>query len=386
MRAGERALSFVHARGRVRVEGARIATLDAPPRADELCIDLGGDRLLPGLINAHDHLQLNALPRLKYRGRYARATEWIEDIGPRLGVDPMFVANGAVPRAQRLLIGGVKNLLSGVTTVAHHDPLYAPLCQHAFPVRVVNRYGWSHSLPLEGDEAVRRSFRQTPAHWPWIIHAAEGIDDAARAEFDQLDALGCLRSNTVLVHGVALSDRQQQRLVEAGAALVWCPTSNLHLFDRTSDIGYLFEHRRVALGSDSRVSGRRDLLAELDAAREVSRLDEAALESLVTDRASDVLSLPDRGVIRPGALADLVVLPEGLPLSRATRADIRLVLIDGVPRYADPDLARAFGGAADLVEVRVDGRGKYLARSLVAAIDAAQLREPGLETLLEKTA
>ena len=387
MRRADRALSFINARGggRLRVEGSRIAGLDAPPRADDLCIDLHGDRLLPGLINAHDHLQLNALPRLKYRSRYARASEWIDDIGPRLGVDPMFVANGAVPREQRLLLGGVKNLLSGVTTVAHHDPLYASLCQDGFPVRVVTRYGWSHSLSLDGAEAVRRSFRQTPSHWPWIIHAAEGIDDAAGAEFEQLDALGCLRSNTVLVHGVALRSRQQERLVKAGAALVWCPGSNLHLFERTPDIRFLFQHRRVALGSDSRVSGGRDLLAELDAARQAAQLDEAALESLVTDRAAEVLSLGDRGAIRPGALADLVVLPEGLALSRATRADIRLVLIDGVPRYADPDLARSFGGAADLAEVRVDGRRKYLSRSLVAALSAAQIHEPGLDVLHELT-
>ncbi len=253
-------------------------------------------------------------------------------------------------------------------------------------MRVLSDYGWSHSLPLDGAEAVRRSFQQTPSHWPWIIHAAEGIDDAARAEFDQLDALGCLHSNTVLVHGVALDERRQRRLVATGAALVWCPTSNLHLFDRTPDIRALFDARRLALGSDSRISGQRDLLAELRVARNVSTLNEGEIESLVTDRAAEVLRLPDRGILAPGALADLVVLPAGLPLSQAVRADIRLVLVGGVPRYADPDLARAFGGDADLVEVRVDGCRKYLARSLVDALRGARIHESGLATLLETTA
>ena len=388
MRTAERPVSLVNAlgRGAVRVSGSRILELDAAPRAGDLRVDLGGDRLLPGLINAHDHLQLNALPRLKYRDTYSRATEWIADIGPRLQVDPMFMANGAVPRDQRLLIGGIKNLLSGVTTVAHHDPCYDPLLERGFPVRVLSDYGWSHSLPLDGAEAVRRSFRQTPSHWPWIIHAAEGIDDAARAEFDQLDALGCLQSNTVLVHGVALDERRQRRLIATGAALVWCPTSNLHLFDRTPDIRALFDARRLALGSDSRISGQRDLLAELRVARNVSALDEAEIESLVTDRAAEVLRLPDRGILAPGAFADLVVLPAGLPLSQAVRADIRLVLVGGVPRYADPDLARAFGSDADLVEVRVDGRRKFLARPLVDALRGARIHEPGLATLLETTA
>ena len=82
------------------------------------------------------------------------------------------------------------------------------------------------------------------------------------------------------------------------------------------------------------------------------------------------------------------MLPAALPLSRAHRADLRLVLVGGVPRYADPDYAAAFGRDADLVAVRVDGRPKFLARSLVAALGAASIREPGLEldTRLPETA
>ncbi|HEX2012238.1 MAG TPA: hypothetical protein VJN44_14985, partial [Roseateles sp.] len=123
-------LTLINAQGApsaLRIAGDRIAALDASAGSGERCVDLRGDRLLPGLINAHDHLQLNALPRLKYRPRYTRVGEWIADIDPRLKSDPLLLANGRVPRAQRLAVGGLKNLLSGVTTVAHHDPLYAPL-------------------------------------------------------------------------------------------------------------------------------------------------------------------------------------------------------------------------------------------------------------------
>ncbi|HEX2010380.1 MAG TPA: amidohydrolase family protein, partial [Roseateles sp.] len=252
------------------------------------------------------------------------------------------------------------------------------LTEDGFPVRVLSHCGWSHSLALDGADAVRRSYRQTPPDWPWIIHAAEGTDAQAAAEFEQLEALGCLRANTLLVHGLALGAAQRRRLVQAGAGLVWCPGSNLHLFGRTLDIHDLFAHRRLALGSDSRISGERDLLAELHLARELSGLDEPGLEALVTERAAELLRLPDRGVLEPGALADLLVLPQGLPLSRASRADIRLVMVGGRPRYADPDLARAFGDTADLLPVQVDGRPKCLARPLVAALCASPLDEPGL--------
>ena len=363
----------------LRIVGSRIDAVGVPARPGDLRLDLRGDRVLPGLINAHDHLQLNGLPRLKYRPNYSNVREWIADIEPRLQSEPMFIANHAVPREQRLLIGGVKNLLSGVTTVAHHDPLDALLLRKAFPVRVVARCGWSHSLSVDGAQAVARSYRGTPQHWPWIVHAAEGVDADAAAELGELDALGCLRDNTLIVHGLALDQVKQQRLVQAGAGLIWCPSSNLHLFGRTPDVHFLFEQRRVALGSDSRISGGLDLLAELSVARGASRLDEASLDSLVTDRAAQLLRLPDRGRLEPGALGDIVVLPQGLPLSQACRADIRLVLIGGVPLYADPDFVQALGCEADCVRVKVDGRSKYLALSVAAPLAAAQVREPGLE-------
>ncbi len=266
----------------VRVVGSRIAAVNADPQPGDTHIDLRGARLLPGLINAHDHLQLNALPRLKYRELYGNAAEWIDDIRPRLESDPMFVANRAVERADRLLIGGIKNLLSGATTVAHHDPLYPGLAEDAFPIRVIASYGWSHSLSLDGAEQVRRAHRETPADWPWIIHAAEGTDVAAAAEFDRLESLGCITTNTLIVHGLALTPGQQVRLDAAGAGLIWCPSSNLHLFGRTLDVEALSTRGLVALGSDSRLSGARDLLAELRVARVCSGFDEARLEALVS--------------------------------------------------------------------------------------------------------
>lgn len=364
--------------GSLRIAGTQIAALSAAWRPGDVCLDLRGDRLLPGLINAHDHLQLNALPRLKYQDRYSRVSQWIADIDRHRASDPLLLANAAVPREQRLLIGGLKNLLSGVTTVAHHDPDYPALSDPGFPVRVLQGHGWSHSLGLDGPQALQQAQRRTPADKPWIVHAAEGCDAVAAAEFDQLEALGCIAANTVLVHGVALSTAQQRRLARAGAGLVWCPASNLHLFGRTPDVSWLFEQGRLALGSDSRISGGRDLLAELRVARQHARLDDAALELLVTERAAQLLRLPDRGRLQRGALADLIVLPAGLPLSQASRTDIQLVLIGGQARLAAPHYAEALGPAADLLPVELDGQPRYLARALVQALRTASLQEPGL--------
>lgn len=361
----------------LRVEAGRIA--EPLPRDGDRHVDLGGGRLLPGLINAHDHLQLNALPRLKYRASYEHASEWSDDIDLRRATDSQLLANAGVPRAQRLLIGGVKNLLSGVTTVAHHDPFYDELAAPDFPVRVPGGHGWAHSLALRGEAAVLASLKQTPPERPWIIHAAEGVGAPAAHEFDRLDALGCIRPHTVLVHGLALDAAQQRRLNQAGGGLVWCPGSNLHLFGRTLGAEALSRQTRLALGSDSRISGERDLLAELAVAREYVGWSEARLEALVTGRAAALLSLHDRGSLRCGQLADVLVLPPGVALSRATRADVRLVLVGGVPRYADADLVDQLGARDALKPVQVDGHAKLLAADLVAALQAAAIGEPGLE-------
>jgi len=346
------------------------------PATDGRRVDLGGARLLPGLINAHDHLHLNgALPRLRYRNGYRNASEWIADITPRLSTDSVLLAHRAEPRAQRLIAGGLKNLLSGVTTVLHHDPRDPVLDAPGFPVDAPAPAGWSHSLALDGEAAVRASRTAAAPGRPWVIHAAEGIDAAAALEFDRLDALGCIAPGTLLVHGLGLSAVQQRRMVEAGAGLVWCPGSNIHLFGRTLEPTWLFERGGLVLGSDSRISGGRDLLAEIAMVGELTGWPDARLEAWVTEGAARLLGLHDRGRLAPGLRADLIALPAGLPLSRATRADLRLVVVAGRPLYADAELGEAMG----LVPVRVDGRAKAIAPHLVGAAG-----EPGLDMATEQ--
>jgi cytosine/adenosine deaminase-related metal-dependent hydrolase len=363
----------------LRIAGSWIAAVGDGASAGDLVIDLRGDRLLPGLINAHDHLHFNTLPPLEPTGRWRHAREWVSQVNLRRRTDPAFESRVAVARDDRLLIGGVKNLLSGVTTVAHHDPLYPFLVSEGFPTGVLTNYGWSHSLYIDGEEQVRNAHLRTPPNWPWIIHIAEGVDEEAAGELDRLDALGCLGPNTLIVHGIALDRGQRRRLEDAGAGLIWCPTSNTRLFGSTVDVSELARGGRVALGTDSRFSGSRDLLCELSAARETSTFEASTLESLVTRDAAALLRLNDRGTLRVGARADLLVLPDGMELSNASRADVRLVVLGGRALYADADYAGILAPTTRWAAVRVDGKPKMLESGLVAALAAATVTEPGLE-------
>ena len=363
----------------LRIRGMYIAAVGEPPGPRDRVVDLEGDRLLPGLINAHDHLQLNSFRLPEYGRRYLNAGEWIEDFNARMVADSAFSAGRAIPRDRRLVHGGCKNLLSGVTTVAHHDPFYPPLTSRDYPTQVLAGYGWSHSLGIDGTESVRASFERTPVDQPWIIHAAEGIDAAAAAEFDRLDELGCIGSRTLLVHGVALDGAQRARLAAAGAGLIWCPTSNQRLFGATAEVAGLVGLGRVALGSDSRLTGGLDLLEEVRAAGALGGFDEPTLESLVTESAARLLRLSDRGVLRAGARADLVVLPARLPLSRAVRKDIRLVMLGGSMCCGDRDLAGIMMAKSQRMEIRVEGCVKVVTQRLGAALSSTAELEPGVE-------
>ena len=118
----------------------------------------------------------------------------------------------AVPKAVRLAWGGLKNLLSGVTTVAHHNPYDAEVFENGFPVRVVKRFGWAHSLHFSSSVANR--YRAVSKRWPFLIHAAEGTDSNAAAEIQELERTGVLSSRTVLIHGVGIDcDSSLGRLV-----------------------------------------------------------------------------------------------------------------------------------------------------------------------------
>ncbi|HEY9225805.1 MAG TPA: amidohydrolase family protein [Gemmatimonadaceae bacterium] len=356
---------------------------------DAVHIDVSDHLIFPGLINAHDHLQLNNIPPLPHDAPFPNSYAWIDAFEvhrQRADVD----AAVAVPRAARLWHGGLKNAFAGATTVAHHDPWYETLDDPAFPVRVVRDSGWSHSLglglphgelPPRYGPSVTDSFAKTPRHRPWIIHLAEGTDAVARAELDQLDALGCLASNTVLVHGAGLTDANVKRVIERGAAVVWCPASNLELLGGTLEPHRLAKARRLALGTDSRLTGARDLLDELRVAATCGGLSPRDLLRLVTTDAADILRLENTGALSPGFRADcMIVRPVGDPhesLLNTRRAQIRAVIRDGRPVIADPDVADWFA-ACDVttLRVRLDGAEKLLDARL-ATSDAARL-ESGL--------
>jgi len=356
----------------------------------------GRDHLIfPGLINAHDHLQLNNIPPLPGGRTFANSYEWMDSFKSHKA-SPAVAEACAVPESMRLWQGALKNLLSGTTTVVHHDPWAETLDDPDFPVRLLQRYGWCHSLELGRvgsamslapyGPSVIDSFAATPPGYPWFIHLAEGTDAVAAAELAQLDALGYLQGNTVLVHGVGLTDRDLDLIIARGAKLVWCPGSNLSMLGVTIKPHRLLAAGRLCLGTDARISGGRDLLAELELVATQSDLSPRQALSLVTTASSRALGLPEAGGLQAGQYADMLIVPDGggdpyASLIGLKRRDIRAVVRGGLPVLADLDFADMFTiCGVKAVEVELDGRPKLSAASLLGPEGAAAL-EPGLTVM-----
>lgn len=348
-------------------------------------IDLTGYAIFPALINAHDHLELNHYPRTKFREKYDNAHQWGEDVNEYLN-DSLFRRLRAYPLWDRLFIGGLKNLLCGALTVAHHNPPHRELFSRDYPVRVLRRYGWAHSLHFNTDAEVVKAYRRTPSDMPFFIHLAEGTDAVAKAELGRLVGLGCFGKNTVLVHGVGLSYTEfaGQWKGHETLKLVMCPSTNLFLLGATLDQHIVAMLAITAIGSDSRLTADGDLLDELGSAQTCFRFAESdyVMFGMVTYAPAKIMGIQqDRGHLKPGAFADYVVMAgqhDALhSLVQARRADLALVVRGGIPQIGDPDLMARFPDVPT-VPGTLDGRPKTIHANLAKQIRACKLQEPGL--------
>jgi cytosine/adenosine deaminase-related metal-dependent hydrolase len=101
----------------------------------------------------------------------------------------------------------------------------------------------------------------------FAIHLAYGIDAAAAGEVHRLASRGLVREDLGAVHVVGADDAGITLLRVAGAAIVWCPTSNDFLFGRTAPAALLEPGVDVLVGSDSLLTAEGSLLRELRVAR-----------------------------------------------------------------------------------------------------------------------
>ena len=156
------------------------------------------------------------------------------------------------------------------------------------------------------------------------IHVAEGRYEGERTLAEHgatpiryLQRLGVLDRTMIGVHCVWLDDDEIELMGAAGAALAYCPSSNMFLGDGITRIPEMLQAGvRVGLGTDGGCTNNRlSVFEEMRMASLLQRvrlLDGAALGaervfSLGTRSGAEILDV-EAGVIAPGRLADLVAI------------------------------------------------------------------------------
>ncbi|OFX22108.1 MAG: hypothetical protein A2V77_12920, partial [Anaeromyxobacter sp. RBG_16_69_14] len=340
-------------------------------------LDRGG-AIYPGFIDLHNHLAYGVLPLWNVPAAYTNRDDWKKHPQyAQLVKQPMAVLgkrSEMLPAICRYV--ECKALFGGVTTTQG--------------IRLVNAGGITkyfrgivRNVEMPDDPTLARGESRMPdvaasdlaAFWKtlqaqdahkaaYLLHLAEGTDERARKHFLALHLKGddwAIDRALDGIHCVALQKGDFETLAAKQGSMVWSPMSNLLLYGKTADVAAAKKAGvRIALGCDWSPSGSKNLLGEMKVAwilgKKLKVFGAEEVVAMVTRVASEVVRWDARlGTLAPGKLADLTVLtaPDADPYQgaiRATEAQVRLVVVGGVPRYGFPDLVRALVTPGEEVE------------------------------------
>lgn len=354
--------------GAVRVEGSQVVAVgpasDLRPQPGETVTDLGASTLLPGLINAHCHLDFT-----RFKGAIAPKqsfTEWIKTINAlRSSFTPQdyldSIAEGYEMLAQ-----------SGVTTVANIEAF--PELLPRLPVPPLRTWCFLELIDvrtrIDQDETLLGALSFFENHPEWIggfglsphapytasidlyrlartcgekygmlstTHIAESVEEhemfsnARGPLYDFLAGMG--RDNSDCGHGSALShlvehgviggnciiahlnylqDYDYELVARSGASVVHCPKCHTYFGHAPFPMKALREHGvNVCLGTDSLASNNAlDMRSEMREAQQFHDLgDREVLEMTLLNGARALGQAGKLGQISPGSVADLVAFP-----------------------------------------------------------------------------
>jgi len=368
--------------------------------------------IAPGLVDVHNHVPWNVMPRWKSRRVFNNQWEWSNDSeylqAVRDPFDRLMVANSCDMNTW----GELRAIVGGTTSTMTSRPIP---CIHGLVRNLDFNSGFYGTtqldrehiysggvLPRANDAAGRAQFAAAaqffianPFYEALFVHAAEGIDAASQEEFAFLQSQNLLNPKGAIIHGISLRATDFAAMAATGTALVWSPRSNLELNGTTADVGAALDAGvDIALAPDWAITGSSNILDELKVASLWNlqhlggRLSDRNLVDMVTIAAARIAGVDDEvGAIRVGLRADLLVIRGNQidpfhSLVAASAEDVQLVLIQGVALYGDATLMRRFWDRGDLEDLDLPFGRKALARAtginvsdLAAGLGAAMQTE-----------
>ncbi len=354
----------------VKIVRRRIERIGTQAKID---FDSRGLYLYPALINVHDHLRGDYLPKVgpEPGDYYLNWSYWDRDLKGSAVVEE----RSRLSVEECYLLGAYKNLFSGVVTVNDHFPHeYNEPFLPRLPIRVIPEYTLAHecsSFDLKWGDGIEVEHRRAQErNHPFITHLEEGFDEESQRGIEILEGLHCLDDHDVLIHCIGFSDEDIGKARDAGASIVWCPASNLFMFNVTCKIRKILQAGiNVCLGTDSTHTGSVNLLEEMRTARGIYRrmygedLDARQIARMVTiNPARAFRRQADLGSLEENKLADLLLLRPSRDdpyeaLVNARMEDIELLVQEGSPIYGSARFEELFAakkiGAS---RIRVGGR------------------------------
>jgi cytosine/adenosine deaminase-related metal-dependent hydrolase len=356
--------------GIVSVDGGRIDAVrgQGAGTRDQGVIDLGNVALLPGLVNAHTHLELSWLrDRVPPASRF---TDWVTTLFAIRGrpdrgmsaeqIAPIHEAIAEVRASGTVAVGDISNSLAAVgamreagldgvvfhellgfkerdgalidstrdlrsrasaagarVSLAPHAPystslelfkaIRAAVDASACPIMSVHLGESAEEVELlEKGSGQWRGMLETIGAWrdDWQIPACDPVG--------YLDRHGVIDRQTLVVHGVQFGDRALSRLAEIGATLVTCPRSNQWVGVGYPPVERFFKSGvSVAIGTDSLASVEDlNLFSELKTMRWLAPgIPAAKLLESATLTGARALGLGDElGSLTPGKRAEMIAV------------------------------------------------------------------------------
>jgi cytosine/adenosine deaminase-related metal-dependent hydrolase len=347
---------------------------------------LGSVAILPGLVNAHTHLELSWMRGAVPTG--GRFSDWIRSViarrrgGPGDDDSAQSAISDAIDECRRCgtaLVGDIANTMVTVAPLAA-SPLHAVIFHELIgfkngsaamlveqavqqlarqPVRPNVRLTLAAHAPYSVSPSLFRGIKTALSRQPFArstVHLGESAEEIVFLDngggpwrslleelgvwdptwvapscdpAEYLDRMGFLDERLVCVHGVHLQRSALQRLARRGAMLVTCPRGNRLTGAGSPPIAAFYRAGlRVAIGTDSLASvPDLNLFSELAELRRLAP-DVAAsqlLESATVQGARALGWETDFGTIEPGRSAALiaVTVPDQI-------ADVEEYLVSGI--------------------------------------------------------